>query len=230
MVSRGIAKSGTRSRSSDPREHIDLNCGSRRLRERVVGREGQPRGSRKSSAALPRFCDAISPRPTDYLRSYLADHLAASPCACSGADVVLGEEVTLLAATAMRAACVERRRAGGRSIVVIHQEKCSARQTRRSAVSEYAASGVLSPSRYHAPSAAASTRTSATARLRPFAPVGGTMCAASPPGRAGRAASARRRAPHSGHALLDDRALTERPAVEVEPGVIPSRSARPATP
>src|SRR5262249_49883535 len=47
-------------------------------------------------------------------------------------------------------------------------------------VSEYAASRAVLPDVKNGVSARASTRTSATARFIPFAPVGGTICAASP--------------------------------------------------
>ena len=65
-------------------------------------------------------------------------------------------------------------------MVVIHQEKWVHRQTRRRAVSEYASASRGSFSRSSAVSAGASSATSEMARLSPLAPVGGTMCAASP--------------------------------------------------
>src|SRR6266511_449504 len=66
------------------------------------------------------------------------------------------------------------------SIDVIHDEKCSARQTRRRHVDEYDSSPVSRPVAYQSAIASASTRTSAIARFRPFAPVAGTIWAASP--------------------------------------------------
>ena len=72
-----------------------------------------------------------------------------------------------------------RRPRGGAASCVIHQEKCSARQTRRRQVSDTRRAPRVA-GLVPAASASASTRTSAIARLRPFAPVGGTMCAASP--------------------------------------------------
>ena len=63
---------------------------------------------------------------------------------------------------------------------VIHQEKWVARQTRLRQVSEYASAGPACPVLSRLARAAASAVTSAMARLRPLAPVGGTMCAASP--------------------------------------------------
>ncbi len=77
---------------------------------------------------------------------------------------------------------VERVAAGRRcSIDVIHHEKCSARQTRRrqsvGVRVERVAAAVAVP-RGRARRRARARR--ASARFRPFAPVGGTMCAASP--------------------------------------------------
>ncbi len=66
------------------------------------------------------------------------------------------------------------------SSVVIHQEKCWARQTRRRQSREYASSGPVSPEEYQTARASVSTVTSNAARFRPLAPVGGTMWAASP--------------------------------------------------
>src|SRR5579859_6873448 len=63
---------------------------------------------------------------------------------------------------------------------VIHQEKWVARQTRLRQVSEYASAAPARPSRSRLVSALARAVTSARARLRPLAPVGGTMWAASP--------------------------------------------------
>jgi hypothetical protein len=63
---------------------------------------------------------------------------------------------------------------------VIHQEKWVARQTRVRLASEYASARPAWPSFSRLDSALARTVTSARARLRPLAPVGGTMCAASP--------------------------------------------------
>jgi hypothetical protein len=59
-------------------------------------------------------------------------------------------------------------------------EKSWARQTRRRQVADQASSRSVAPVRYQAARASASTRTSATARFMPLAPVGGTMWAASP--------------------------------------------------
>src|ERR1051325_6147459 len=66
------------------------------------------------------------------------------------------------------------------SMVVIHHEKCSARHTRRKQVTEYASSADAEAVEYQLISASARTRASATARFIPLAPVGGTICAASP--------------------------------------------------
>ena len=66
------------------------------------------------------------------------------------------------------------------SMDVIHQEKWVARQTRLRQASEYASAGPACPSLSRLASALAKAVTSARARLRPLAPVGGTMCAASP--------------------------------------------------
>src|SRR5262249_26440732 len=66
------------------------------------------------------------------------------------------------------------------SIDVIHHEKWVHRQTRRSARSEYASAALLSECRRSRTRAGASSATSATARLRPLAPVGGPMWAHSP--------------------------------------------------
>ena len=63
---------------------------------------------------------------------------------------------------------------------VIHHEKCWVRQTRRRQISEYLFNRCSDPLPYQAESARDRIRTSATARLSPLAPVGGTMCAASP--------------------------------------------------
>ena len=63
---------------------------------------------------------------------------------------------------------------------VIHQEKWVARQTRLRQVSEYASASPACSSLSSLVSAVARAVTSARARLRPLAPVGGTMCAASP--------------------------------------------------
>src|SRR5215470_15519001 len=63
---------------------------------------------------------------------------------------------------------------------VIHQEKWVARQTRLRAVSEYASASPDCPSLSRLVSALARAVTSARARLRPLAPVGGTIWAASP--------------------------------------------------
>jgi hypothetical protein len=66
------------------------------------------------------------------------------------------------------------------SMDVIHQEKWVARQTRLRQVSEYASAACAWPSLSRLVRVWASAVTSARARLRPLAPVGGTMCAASP--------------------------------------------------
>ena len=62
----------------------------------------------------------------------------------------------------------------------MNDEKSCTRQTRRRHRSEYRSRSDASLVRYQATSASASTRTSWTARFSPFAPVAGTMCAASP--------------------------------------------------
>ena len=141
-------------------------------------------------------------------------------------DVVLRERgrrrtrASSRAAAATAGACGRTRSPSGWrwSMVVIHHEKCSQRQTRRRHVSEYARSAPSSPLPYQSTSASASTRTSWMARLRPFAPVGGTMCAASPariePPVLHRLAD---EAAHARDALLEDRALLELPAVDGRP-------------
>jgi hypothetical protein len=63
---------------------------------------------------------------------------------------------------------------------VNHQEKRVALQIRDSARGEYSSSSVERPCRKCSISASDRTRASAAARFRPFAPVDGTMCAASP--------------------------------------------------
>ena len=132
---------------------------------------------------------------------------------------------------AARAATVRRtrRRRGSRcSIDVIHHEKCSARQTRRSAVSEYRLE----------------LRASLACRDRvgEHANVGHREVEPLRPGRRDDVRGVAREveptvlhrlddeAPHAGHALLDDRALVERPARPLSRRAAPPRCARPATP
>ena len=122
-------------------------------------------------------------------------------------------ELELLRRTGRRSVC---------SIVVIHQEKCVQRQTRRSAVVGVArrpAGG--RPCAAGRPAPAPAGATSATARLSPLAPVGGTMWAASPArnSRPCRIGVGTKRA-HRQHALLGDRARGQLPAVlaVAEPG------------
>src|SRR3984957_16180257 len=110
------------------------------------------------------------------------------------------------------------------SIVVIQQARWVARQTRSRQWSEYASASSDWPSRTSLTSAVASAATSATARLRPLAPVGGTMWAASPARNSRRyrigAAPKRPPVPHRrgdegaqrGDALLQDRAGGQLPA------------------